>query len=170
MEFELRDAVRLGDDRYSDSAVEHAICSAGLGPFVQETTAGLALPLSGTMAHGRRLSGGQYQRVALARGFLRADAELLVLDEPTAAIDPIAEEILLDRLMERARAVTRENGGIAIVVTHRMSLAPAADEVILLDHGRLVAVGSHDELLDVPFYAELYNAQRDGYLTDESRS
>ncbi|WP_341720698.1 ATP-binding cassette domain-containing protein [Micromonospora sp. FIMYZ51] len=162
LEFALRDAVRLGDDRFTDADVERAAHDAGLGQLVRD--GGLGLPLGGTMPNGRRLSGGQWQRVALARGFLRADAGLLLFDEPTAAIDPIAEEQLLDRLMARARAVARQRAGIVVIVTHRMSLAPAADEVIILHEGRVAAVGPHAQLLDLPRYAKLYHAQRDGYL------
>ncbi|MFG1886730.1 ATP-binding cassette domain-containing protein [Micromonospora sp. NPDC049051] len=162
LEFELGDAVRLGDDRFTDTDVENAVESAGLGQLVREH--GLGLPLGATMTDGRRLSGGQWQRVALARGFLRADAAVLLFDEPTAAIDPIAEEMLLDRLMSRARAVARERAGIVVVVTHRMSLASASDEVVLLHEGRVAGVGPHERLLDVPLYARLYDAQREGYL------
>ncbi|KOX19715.1 hypothetical protein ADK67_32770 [Saccharothrix sp. NRRL B-16348] len=167
LEFELGDAVRLGDSRFTEADIEHAVDSAGLGHLVAESPAGLALPLGGSLPNGRRLSGGQWQRLALARGFLRSDAALLLVDEPTSAIDPMAEELLLDRLIGRARTVARDRGGIAVIVTHRMSLAPAADAVILLHEGRVVAVGPHEELLDVPLYADLYDAQRAGYLTDE---
>ncbi|WP_156754313.1 ATP-binding cassette domain-containing protein [Actinokineospora pegani] len=161
LEFELRDAVALGDPRFTDDDVERALGGAGLGDLADR--AGLALPLGATLPHGRRLSSGQWQRVALARGLLRADAPLLLFDEPTAAIDPVAEEELLDRLLETVRGCR----GIAVVVTHRMSLAPAADTVILLERGRVAAVGPHERLLDVPAYARLYNAQRAGYLDDE---
>ncbi|MEU4769742.1 ABC transporter ATP-binding protein [Actinosynnema sp. NPDC023794] len=167
LEFELGDAVRLGDSRFTEADIEHAVDSAGLGHLVEESHAGLALPLGASLPNGRRLSGGQWQRVALARGFLRSDAALLLVDEPTSAIDPIAEELLLDRLIDRARTVARDRGGIAVIVTHRMSLAPEADAVILLHEGRVVAVGPHEDLLDVPLYADLYDAQRTGYLTDE---
>ncbi|OQO94653.1 hypothetical protein B1813_00630 [Saccharomonospora piscinae] len=170
LEFELRDAVRLGDDRFTDADVTHAVNLAGLEHWAGPDSAGLGRALGATMPHGTRPSHGQWQRVALARGFLRADAPVLLFDEPTSAIDPIAEETLLDRLMDRARAVTRNRHGIAVIVTHRMSLAPEADEVILLHEGRVVAVGPHAELLDVPLYARLYDAQRAGYLVDEPNS
>ncbi|WP_197321357.1 ABC transporter ATP-binding protein [Saccharomonospora sp. NB11] len=170
LEFELRDAVRLGDERFTDSDVTRAVDSAGLGQWIANDDAGLALPLGATMPDGLRPSHGQWQRVALARGFLREDTSVVIFDEPTSAIDPIAEETLLDRLMDQARTVTRNGTGITVIVTHRMSLTPEADAVILMHDGRVVAVGHHDELLDVPLYAQLYNAQRAGYLADGSNN
>ena len=107
---------------------------------------------------GRELSGGQWQKVALARSFMRKDADILVLDEPTAAMDAEAEVQIFDRF----RAVTTDK--IAIVISHRFSTVRMADEIIVLDHGRIIERGSHDQLVaHGGRYATLFNLQAQGY-------
>jgi ATP-binding cassette subfamily B protein len=109
-------------------------------------------------AGGRQLSGGQWQRIALARSFFRQDADILVLDEPTASMDAEAEV----QIFERFRELTDDK--IAIVISHRFSTVRMADQIIVLDRGQIVEHGSHDELVAKGGrYATLFNLQAQGY-------
>jgi len=102
---------------------------------------------------GVDLSGGQWQRVAIARALYR-EHEILFLDEPTAAIDPLEEKALYEKFMELAK------GHTAILVTHRLGSARLADRILVIDDGRLVGAGTHEELMELGgSYTELYNAQ-----------
>ena len=113
---------------------------------------------------GVDLSGGQWQRVALARGFYR-DHKMIVLDEPTAAIDPIEESRIYKQFIEIAADKT------AIIVTHRMGSATIADRVVVMEKGKINDIGTHDELLSRKgLYYEMYNAQSHWYEGDDGRA
>lgn len=102
---------------------------------------------------GVDLSGGQWQRVAIARGLYRRH-NVIVLDEPTAAIDPIEESRIYRKFVEISKGKT------AIIVTHKLGSTKIADHVIVMDKGKIIAVGSHDELMrDCGLYADMFNAQ-----------
>ena len=106
---------------------------------------------------GVELSGGQWQRVAIARGFYR-DSHLIVLDEPTAAIDPIEESAIYKKFVEASRGKT------AIVVTHRLGSARIAEKIIVMQEGEIAETGSHDELMQSGGeYARMYASQSDWY-------
>ena len=106
---------------------------------------------------GVDISGGQWQRVALARGFYR-DHKLIVLDEPTAAIDPIEESKIYRQFMKLAKEKT------AIIVTHRMGSATIADRVVVMEHGRINDIGTHAELMSRKgIYFEMFSAQAAWY-------
>ena len=108
--------------------------------------------------NGQELSGGQWQRIALARAFMRTSAEILVLDEPTAAMDAETEA----QIFEHFRSLTR--GRIAILISHRFSTVRYADQIVVLDEGRIVEHGSHDELMALGGrYAHLFNLQARAY-------
>jgi ATP-binding cassette subfamily B protein len=107
---------------------------------------------------GQELSGGQWQRIALARAFMRAGAEILVLDEPTAAMDAETEA----QIFEHFRSLTKDR--IAILISHRFSTVRYADHIVVLDEGRIVEQGSHDELMALGGrYAYLFNLQARAY-------
>lgn len=128
----------LGETRFSEYEIERALDSAGLSEFVQDLPHGLETPL---LEGGSRLSGGELQRVALARVYLR-DPQLLNLDEPTRHLDPAWQQSLEE-------ALTRLTAGrTSIMIAHRVTSVLQADEVILLEAGRLVAKGRHAELLE----------------------
>jgi ATP-binding cassette subfamily B protein len=108
--------------------------------------------------NGQELSGGQWQRIALARAFMRTGAEILVLDEPTAAMDA---EVEAD-VFEHFRALTA--GRIAVLISHRFSTVRYADQIVVLDEGRVVEQGSHEELMALAGrYAHLFNLQARAY-------
>ena len=107
---------------------------------------------------GQELSGGQWQRIALARAFMRSGAEILVLDEPTAAMDAETEA----QIFEHFRSLTKDR--IAILISHRFSTVRYADQIVVLDEGRIVEHGSHDELIALGGrYAHLFNLQARAY-------
>ena len=107
---------------------------------------------------GRELSLGQWQKVALSRSFMRRDADILVLDEPTASMDAEAEV----KIFERFRELTEDK--IAIVISHRFSTVRMADQIIVLDRGSVIERGTHEELLALGGrYATLFNLQAQGY-------
>lgn len=106
---------------------------------------------------GIDLSGGQWQRVAIARGFY-CEHDLIVLDEPTAAIDPIEESRIYKQFAEIAQDKT------AVIITHRMGSARIADRIAVMDNGKLVEIGTHNELMESgELYRKLYTAQSDWY-------
>ncbi len=137
----LREAVGFGDlaQMSDDRAIGEVLKRAGLGDLVDQLPGGLNAYL-GPEFGGMDLSGGQWQRLALARAFLR-EADLLVLDEPTAALDALAELALFERFAELAQ------GRTAIMISHRLGAARLADRILVLDQGRVVEQGSHAELV-----------------------
>jgi ABC-type multidrug transport system fused ATPase/permease subunit len=136
----VADNVRFGRPGMSDEALELAFVELGLTDWVEGLPAGLATEVG---ERGEALSVGERQLVALARAYV-ADPDLLVLDEATSAVDP-ATEVRLQRTLD---AVTR--GRTTVAIAHRLSTAQAADEVIVVDKGRIVQRGPHDELVADP--------------------
>jgi len=172
--FELpaRHAVGLGDlPRLDDrSAVAAAVDRAGAGDVVTRLPAGLDTQLGPTWPGGVEVSFGQWQKLALARGFMRDRPLLLLLDEPTVALDAETEHALFDRFAAAARGAGAHpgddgrEGRITILVSHRFSTVRMADLIVVLDGARVAQVGSHDDLMarGGP-YAELYRIQAAAY-------
>jgi len=152
--------IGAGDDRaYLDRARWSEASDKGLAsPFIEAMPRGFDTQLGKWFKDGRELSGGQWQKIALSRAFMRRDASILVLDEPTAAIDAEAEA----KIFGRFRELTAEQ--IAIVISHRFSTVRMADAILVLDGGRVVERGSHDELVAAGGrYATLFGLQAAGY-------
>jgi ATP-binding cassette subfamily B protein len=166
-EFRARHTVGLGDvPRLEDEpAVSVAVDRAGAGDVVTRLTAGLETQLGPTWPDGVELSFGQWQKLALARGFMRDEPLLLILDEPTAALDAETEHALFERYAAAARgSAEKQNGRITVLVSHRFSTVRMADLILVLDGARLVEVGTHDELMATRgHYAELYGIQAAAY-------
>ncbi|WP_063836947.1 ABC transporter ATP-binding protein [Phaeacidiphilus oryzae] len=154
---------RLADcDRPEGMAeIERAARRAGADALLAGLPEGYRTALGKWFADGVELSGGQWQKVALARAFLRDEAALLVLDEPTSALDAEAEHELFTRLGELAR------GRTTIYISHRFSTVRRADRILLLEDGRAAEQGTHDELmaLEGGHYARLFALQAAGYLS-----
>ncbi|MEP6715407.1 MAG: ABC transporter ATP-binding protein [Terriglobia bacterium] len=161
-EFQARHTVGLGDvPRLNDSpAVLTAVDRAGADDVLARLPLGLDTQLGPTWPDGAELSFGQWQKLALARGYMRAQPLLLVLDEPTAALDAETEHALFERYAAAAHSC------ITILVSHRFSTVRMADLIVVLDGARLVDMGSHDELMARGgTYAELYSIQAAAYRT-----
>lgn len=167
LQFTLGRAVGLGRLAQLDEepAVRRALAAGAAQDIVAQLPAGLATNLGASFDDGIDLSGGQWQRLALARARMRPAPCLLVLDEPTSAIDPIAEDALLSKYIEAARRATDEVGGITLFASHRMSMARTADVIVVIDEGRIAELGSHEELMSRPdgIYHGLYERQIRAY-------
>ncbi len=155
----VRENVGVGDvDRREDlTAIANAVEKAGAQGVV-DTVGGYDSMLGGWFEEGRELSGGQWQKLALARGFMRETADVLILDEPTAAVDARAEAELFARIQDLARDKS------AILISHRFSTVRMADRILVLEGGRIVEEGSHDVLVaQQGRYAQLFALQAQGY-------
>jgi ATP-binding cassette subfamily B protein len=167
-EFRARQTVGLGDVPRLDSqsAVASAVGRAGADDVVAKLKAGLDTQLGPTWPDGVEVSFGQWQKLALARGFMRDEPMLLVLDEPTAALDAETEHALFERYAAAAHGANGQlpSGRITILVSHRFSTVRMADLIVVLDGARVVEVGPHDELMAKRGqYAELYAIQAAAY-------
>ena len=166
-EFRARHTVGLGDvPRLDDDpAVHSAVERAGAADVVVRLPLGLETQLGPTWPSGVEVSFGQWQKLALARGFMRDVPLLLVLDEPTAALDAETEHALFERYSAALRGDGERDGGrITILVSHRFSTVRMADLIVVLDGARLVEFGSHQELMAKNGrYAELYGIQAAAY-------
>jgi ATP-binding cassette, subfamily B, bacterial len=152
--------VGAGDERYFEDeprwreAAEKGMASA----FIDTLPAGYQTQLGKWFKDGRELSGGQWQKIALARSFMRTRADILVLDEPTAAMDAQAEADIFEHFRQLAK------DRITILISHRFSTVRMADQIAVLDRGRIVESGSHEELMRLNGrYAHLFTLQARGY-------
>jgi ATP-binding cassette subfamily B protein/ATP-binding cassette subfamily C protein len=144
------------DDR---ARIERAVDDGGARPVIDQLPQKLDTMLGGWFEEGHELSGGQWQKIALARAFMR-DSEVLVLDEPTAALDAEAEHELFVRLQQLAAERT------AILISHRFSTVRRADRIAVIKDGRVEELGTHAELLAKGGrYAHLFKLQASGYLS-----
>jgi ATP-binding cassette, subfamily B, bacterial len=165
-EFTIQRAVGLGllpslDDA---AAATGALDRAGAADVALNAPAGLATQLGPSWPGGIDLSGGQWQKLAIGRAMMRTDPLLLLLDEPTAAIDAETEHELFARWTAAARATRRRSGAITVLVSHRFSTVRMADLILVLRNGDICERGSHAELVAAGgVYAELFELQARAY-------
>jgi ATP-binding cassette subfamily B protein len=162
-EFRARHTVGVGDVARLDDqpAVVTAVGRAGADDVIVRLAAGFDTQLGPTWPGGVEVSFGQWQKLALARGFMRDAPLLLALDEPTAALDAETEHALFERY---ATAAKSGDGRVTVLVSHRFSTVRMADFIVVLDGARVAEVGTHDELMARRGqYAELYSIQAASY-------
>lgn len=161
-EASVRENVGYGRRSELDNEVKIRLAAeqAGALPFLQQLPQGLDAQLGRWFENGHQLSGGQWQKVALARAFLR-DAPIVVLDEPTASVDAASEAEVFGRLRQIAGRAT------TVLIAHRFSTVRVADHIVVLDRGQVLEQGSHAELMAMEgMYAHLFRLQAAGYLDE----
>ncbi|HVQ97036.1 MAG TPA: ABC transporter ATP-binding protein [Mycobacteriales bacterium] len=166
-ELPLRDGVGIGDLSTMDDAgaVTRAIARAGATALVDSLPAGAATQLGRSYTDGQDLSAGQWQQLAVARAMMREHPLLTILDEPTASLDPAAEQALF----ERYAAAAADPTSITILVSHRFSTVRTADLIVVLDSGQVRQFGTHQQLLAEPGpYATLVALHTRGFATPEA--
>ena len=162
----LRESVGVGDLAHIDDrdVVRAALARAGSGELEPELPDGLETDIGNRYTAGRELSGGQWQRLALARGLMRQAPLLVVLDEPTANLDPPTEAALFARYARTARELGAAYGTVTLLVSHRFSTVRTADVIVVLENGQAIESGSHEQLIAAGGqYAELFELQARAY-------
>jgi len=156
----LADLPGLDDAPAAAAALERA----GAADLADQLPDGLATRVGSTFTGGHGLSGGQWQKLALGRAMRREQPLLLVLDEPTASLDAQAEHALFERYAQAAARTSARTGAITVLVSHRLATARSADLIVFLEQGRVVEVGSHQQLTTAGSrYAELFELQAAAY-------
>jgi ATP-binding cassette subfamily B protein len=159
-QLKVRENVGLGsvDHMTEEPRIERAVERGGATELVRGLAGGLDAPLGRWFQDGTELSGGQWQKIALARAFMREEADILVLDEPTSSLDAEAEHAVF----ERFRALAQ--GRTTIVISHRFPTVRMAQTIVVLEQGRIVERGTHEQLLARKGrYARMFELQAEGY-------
>ncbi|MGI9119976.1 MAG: ABC transporter ATP-binding protein [Acidimicrobiales bacterium] len=166
LELLAREDVGVGDlpRQHDRGAVDDALARAASTDLAHDLPDGLETKLGPSFDGGTELSGGQWQKLALARAMMRARPLVLVLDEPTASVDAETEHALFERYAGAARTLSAETGAITVLVSHRFSTVRMAQLIVVVDGGRVAEAGSHDELVARGgLYAELHELQARSY-------
>ncbi|MDH5456696.1 MAG: ABC transporter ATP-binding protein/permease [Gammaproteobacteria bacterium] len=159
-QFSVGENIGAGDVRHIEDAERWATAAAtGMAaPFIEEMPDGYDTQLGRWFKGGRELSGGQWQKIALSRAFMRSEADILVLDEPTAAMDAASEAAIFDHFQSQS------DTKMTILISHRFSTVRAADRIIVIHNGKVLEQGNHESLLAANGqYASLFRLQAKGY-------
>jgi ATP-binding cassette subfamily B protein len=159
-QFSVGENIGAGDVRYveDEDRWEEAAEIGMAAPFIAELPDGYRTQLGRWFEGGRELSGGQWQKIALSRAFMRTEADLLILDEPTAAMDAASEAAIFEHFRSAS------HNKMTILISHRFSTVRAADEIIVIQGGEIVEKGNHESLIGLDGqYAHLFNLQAKGY-------
>ncbi len=152
-----RENIIFGDLEHPER-MEASSIAGGAASVVDGLTAGYETMLGPTFG-GRDLSGGEWQRLATARSFMRESPWLVVLDEPTAALDPLAEQAVYERFIERSK------GRTSVLISHRLSSVRTCERILVIDNGTIIEDGDHETLLaNDGLYAQFFRAQAQWYL------
>lgn len=153
----VEENVALGIEHYTNEQLNHALQLAGADEFISKLKHGLETKMDSSFKDGKNFSGGQTQRLAVARSLLR-NGDLLVLDEPTSAIDAKAEYKIFNNIY------AEHTGKTTLIVSHRFSTVRKADKIMVMEQGRITEYGSHEELLEYgKLYKEMFETQAEGY-------
>lgn len=164
-EYQVKKAVGIGELSQIDdiNSINLALEEGAATSVIEDLSDGLDTQLGAQWPNGVELSGGQWQRIALARGMMKEKPLLLIFDEPTASLDPETEYELFNRFSEIANR-EKENSTIVILVSHRFSTVRMADEIIVLNKNTIEEQGTHEELMEANgTYAELFSIQEKAY-------
>ena len=159
-QFSVGENIGAGDVRHIDDAERwtKAARTGMAAPFIEDMPEGYETQLGRWFKGGRELSGGQWQKIALSRAFMRSDADILVLDEPTAAMDAASEAAIFDHFQSQS------HNKMTILISHRFSTVRAADRIIVIHDGEILEQGNHESLLaENGQYAHLFRLQARGY-------
>lgn len=159
-QFSVGENIGAGDVRHIDDSERWAqAAETGMAaPFIEDMPEGYETQLGRWFKGGRELSGGQWQKIALSRAFMRSDADVLVLDEPTAAMDAASEAAVFDHFRSES------HNKMTILISHRFSTVRAADHIVVIHDGAIIEQGNHDTLMAVDGqYANLFKLQAKGY-------
>ncbi len=156
----VRENVGVGkiENVENEDHIKQAIERGGAAELLRDLPQGLSTPLGNWFKDGRELSGGQWQKVAVARAFMRDKADILILDEPTAALDAEAESLAFQKFRELTIGKT------SLIISHRFPVARLADHILVIEQGKILESGSHSELIQANGrYAHLFTLQASGY-------
>ncbi|MBV6624352.1 MAG: ABC transporter ATP-binding protein [Rivularia sp. (in: Bacteria)] len=159
-QFTVGENIGVGDvEKLEDETAWEIAAEKGMAqPFIDRLPDGFTTQLGRWFKSGQELSGGQWQKIALSRAFMRKNADILVLDEPTSAIDSQAEYEIFDRF----RRLTQDK--MVFLISHRFSTVRMADKIVVIEQGEVLETGTHEELLQANGrYATLFSLQAQGY-------
>lgn len=159
-EFTLKENIQIGDLQRTVSEEEIRIAAekAGVMEIINQCPDGMDTHIGSYVENGINLSGGQWQKIAFSRALLKADAKVIILDEPTAALDPLSETAIYKKFIETV------NNQTTILISHRLGAAKFADRVLVFKEGRIVEDGPHNVLMEKKgVYWDMYTAQSKMY-------